>query len=190
MQCAYFTNLDTYNEFCELISRAWRVAVPECKEHVHCSFIKWLHVKGEEGAARWFENQWEGKSWMLCDIGYSMACGNNGGRKNLNLPYSLSLLAQYMEDHSERLESRAIAHGIKHTSFQRTPELTCHHWDLLQRLDQQTLLLTYCQSKSAAYTALICKDDAKPDEEAHQVNSVNTGRMQGNGPGQRRGGAD
>jgi hypothetical protein len=37
-----------------------------------------------------------------------------------------SLLAQYMENHSERLESRAIAQGIKHTSFQRTPELTCH----------------------------------------------------------------
>ena len=68
---------------------------------------------------------------MLCDICYSMAGGNNGqegsyrykrgatggGRKNLNLPYSLSLLAQYMEDHSERLESRAIAHCIKHTSF-------------------------------------------------------------------------
>ena len=143
--------------------------MPECKEHVHRSFIKWLHAKGEEGAARWFENQWEGKSWMLCDIGYSMAGGNNGqegshrykrgatggGRKNLNLPYSLALLAQFMEDHSERLEARAIAHGIKHTSFQRTPELTCHHWDLLQRLDQRTLLLTYCPSKSAAYTALM-----------------------------------
>jgi hypothetical protein len=118
---------------------------------------------------RWFENQREGKSWMLCDIGYSMAGGNNGqegshrykhgttggGRKNLNLLYCLSLLAQYMEDHSERLESRAIAHGIKHTSFQRMPELTCHNWDLLQRLDQRNLLLTYCPSKSQAYTALM-----------------------------------
>jgi hypothetical protein len=131
-QSAYFTNRDTYNEFYELISRAWRVAVPECKEHVHRSFIKWLHAKGEEGAARWFENQWEGKSWMLCDIGYSMAGGNNGqegshrykrgatggGRKNLNLPYSLSLLAKYMEDHSERLESRAIAHGAGRANSQ------------------------------------------------------------------------
>jgi hypothetical protein len=69
--------------------------------------------------------------------------------------YGLSLLAQYMEDHSERLESRVIAHCIKHTSFQRTPELTCHHWDLLQRLDQRTPLLTYCPSKSPAYTALM-----------------------------------
>jgi hypothetical protein len=137
------------------------VAVPECKEHVHRSFIKWLPAKGKEGAARWFENQWEGKSWILCGIGYSMAGGHNGqegshrckcgatggGRKNLNLPCCLSLLAQYMENHSERLESRAIAHGIKHTLFQHTPELTCHHWDLLQRLDQRTLLLTYCFSK-------------------------------------------
>ena len=104
----------------------------ECKEHVHRSFIKWLHAKGEEGAARWFENQWEGKSWMLCDIGYSMAGGNNGqegsyrykrgatggGRKNLNLPYSLSLLAKYMEDHSERLESRVIAHGAGRANSQ------------------------------------------------------------------------
>jgi hypothetical protein len=108
---------------------------------------------------------------MLCDIGYSMAGGNlnndqegshqykrgatGGGRKNLNLQYCLYLLAQYVEDPSERLESRAIAHGIKHTSFQRTPELTCRHWDLLQRLDQRTLLLTYCPSKSPAYTALM-----------------------------------
>jgi hypothetical protein len=122
----YFTNRDTYNDFYELISRAWQVAVPECKEHVHRSFIKWLPAKGEEGAARWFENQWEGKSWMLCGIGYSMAGGHNGqegshrckrgatggGGKNLNLPCCLSLLAQYMENHYERLESWAIAHGI------------------------------------------------------------------------------
>ena len=59
-----------------------------------------------------------------------------------------------MEDHSERLESRAIVHCIKHTSFQRTPELTYHHLDLLQCLDQRTLLLTYCPSKSPAYTAV------------------------------------
>jgi hypothetical protein len=131
---------------CTFVS-AWRVAVQECKERVHRSFIKWLHAKGEEWAARWFENQWEGKSWMLCDICYSIAGGNKGqegshrfkhgatggGRKNLNLQYCLSLLAQYMKDHSELLESRAIAHGIKHTSFQRTPELTCHHWDLATR---------------------------------------------------------
>jgi hypothetical protein len=45
---------------------------------LHRSFIKWLHAKGEEGVARWFENKWEGKSWMLCDIGYSMAGGNKG----------------------------------------------------------------------------------------------------------------
>jgi len=41
-----------------------------------------------------------------------------GPRKNLNLPYSLSLLAQYMEDHSERLESRAIAHGAGRANSQ------------------------------------------------------------------------
>jgi hypothetical protein len=75
-------------------------------------------------------------SSLLCsDIGYSMAGGNNG------------------QEQGKAVLSRAIEHGIKHTSFQRTPELTCHHWDLLQRLNQQTLLLTYCQSKSPAYTA-------------------------------------
>jgi hypothetical protein len=47
-----------------------------------------------------------------------------------------------------------IAHGIKHTSFQRTPELTWRHWDFLQRLDPRTLLLSFCPSKSPAYTAL------------------------------------
>jgi hypothetical protein len=54
-----------------------------------------------------------------------------------------------------RLESRAIAHGIKYTSFQSTPELTCHHWDLLRRLDLRTLLLSYSLSKLSACTALL-----------------------------------
>jgi hypothetical protein len=51
----------------ELISCSWQLAVPECKEHVHCSPIKWLHAKGEKEAAKWFEKQWDGsfvgKSW-------------------------------------------------------------------------------------------------------------------------------
>jgi hypothetical protein len=68
-------------------------------------------------------------------VGYSMAGGNNG------------------QEQGKAVRSKAIALCIQQASFQRMPKVTCHHWDPLQRLDQRTLLLTYCPSKSQAYTA-------------------------------------
>ena len=119
-QSTYFTSRENYNQFYEIVSRTWRVAIPTCREVFHAFILKWLHAKGEAEAAEWFAKQWEGKSWMLCDIGYGMAGGNNGqevshrynhgatggNKKNISLTYFLANLSKFMADYSERLAAR------------------------------------------------------------------------------------
>ena len=86
-----------------------------------------------------------------------------GNKKNISLTYFLANLSKFMADYSERLAARSLKHDIPHTSLQSKPELTCARWDLLQRLDVRTLMVTYCPdpAKPTAFTEMVRELEAR-----------------------------
>ena len=70
---------------------------------------------------------------------------------SMTFAYLLTLLSQFMADYSERLQARALSP----ISFQSTPQLTNRHWDLLQRLDERTIMLVFTPMASTNGRELI-----------------------------------
>ena len=155
---------------------------------LQAKILEWLRSRDEDRAVDWFLSGWTGdnKRWMLANLGYGMVSSNNGQESshrhssdaasgsngNVKLRHFLSNTTKHMADLSERLQADAVRMKIPVYSLQEEPRLTNRHWDILQLLDDRTLLVSVYPATMNSKKLMDVLREIQSNKESSQIKSL------------------